>query len=448
MKCRNCGATIEGMTCHVCGHRQLKRIECPVCFTTIFPGQNSCPKCGNPAISKKSHNVKKITPDTSVHSEYSHNYHTVSESYDYKKDAYDYNEGRKKDDRMSFASIFEPLKNNKKTYQKTTPKKRVVSVSLIVFSIIVIVLASTAFILVQNPSLRNAVATFFEEDIDEGNAVFDDFSFNRNTTQSEYNHNIESGGLAYVYNQQLYVGDFDGITVYQPGQGSYVLVDDYDCQYLYFDESGVYYKNGDNQYILYHNGATTFLLFDVEQCYQLGHEIIYLNTDNQLSLYDLNTSTSTLLYENVYAYVVDDVNRRIMVSDNDANTKLIDFTGNILKRYVSTISYGDYFANGYLYMSTYDGVYYKDVMEDIVYEVSNEVEYYSFAVTSVNDQEYIYGLTNDDTLEVYSQGVFVDVCDDVEWFFCFDDKMIFITYDSDYNYIYYIADIEGNYARL
>ena len=91
MKCKYCGVEIgNSLECHLCGHKQIGKTTCPVCSKLIYPYQEYCSNCGSPTIYRKSEPIKKVPPDTSVHSEASHNYHTVSESYDYKKNAYDY----------------------------------------------------------------------------------------------------------------------------------------------------------------------------------------------------------------------------------------------------------------------------------------------------------------------------------------------------------------------
>ena len=81
MKCRYCGAEIgNSLECHLCGHKQMGKITCPVCSKLIYPYQEYCSNCGSPTIYRKTETIKKVTPDTSIHSETSHNYNTVSES--------------------------------------------------------------------------------------------------------------------------------------------------------------------------------------------------------------------------------------------------------------------------------------------------------------------------------------------------------------------------------
>ena len=83
MKCKYCGVEIgNSLECHLCGHKQIGKTTCPVCSKLIYPYQEYCSNCGSPTIYRKDHTIKKVTPDTIVHSEQSHNYNTVSESYD------------------------------------------------------------------------------------------------------------------------------------------------------------------------------------------------------------------------------------------------------------------------------------------------------------------------------------------------------------------------------
>lgn len=457
MKCKNCGAISNGITCPVCGHKQLKRAECSVCFTYIFPGQEYCPKCGNPSIYRKMDNVKKITPDTIVHSEYSHNYNTSSESYNYKEDAYDYNEDKQKPNVITFASIFEPLKNSAKnkyrsqSYHNTrkTKKKRVVPIFLTIISIILVLVLSSFVVIIQNERLRDNISEFFTSD-DEGNAYFNDFVFAENTTQSEYNHNVIDNGLAYVYNQQLYIASDDGITVYEPYAEPHVIIEDDECCYLYVNEKGVFYKNISGDYIVNNSHEMRILVNDVDTCYQLDDEIIYLDKNENLAIYNINTDLTTMLYNNVFNYAVDDVNKRIIVSSHNGETVLIDFTGHIIKDNMMTLSYGDHFVDGYLYFRDFDINYYKDIMSNEAITVLEDVDYYSFSITKNDDQILLYGKDNNDSLQVFcdEKGTFIDIHDDVEGFYANNNKVVFYTYDSSYNRIFYISDSDGNYTRL
>lgn len=129
MKCRNCGAVHSGLVCPVCGHKNLKKARCSVCFTILFPGQETCPKCGSPTIYRQKHDIQNIP-------------NQLNESYDYKKDAYHYENDNNKASIMSFASIFDPLRNppasryaSKKQKQQSIPGIVVLIIVIIAFSI-------------------------------------------------------------------------------------------------------------------------------------------------------------------------------------------------------------------------------------------------------------------------------------------------------------------------
>lgn len=152
MECRNCGAKYQGLTCPVCGHKQLKKAQCSVCFTTLYPGQEYCPKCGNPTIYRKKTEVTKMTNDTATHSQsVHHHYYTFGESYDYKKDAYDYREDQPKLS-MNFTSIFDPLRKNRIHYQTTKPEKQpsVPGIVILIFALILFSIISSMIFGNQN----------------------------------------------------------------------------------------------------------------------------------------------------------------------------------------------------------------------------------------------------------------------------------------------------------
>lgn len=467
MKCRNCGATSSGIRCPVCGHRQFKKAECSVCFTTLFHGQEYCPKCGSPTVYRKTENIKKITPDTIIHSHESHNYNTVSESYNYKEDAYDYNENNKADtkykkpDVMTFSSIFEPLKNNGKMkynahrYQNSikNKNKKTVPVFLIVFIILLISFLSTAVVVIQNERVRDSIAEFFTSETDDGNVEFDDIILDRNTSQNEYNRNIINDGLSYVYNAQLYVADYNGITVYQAEEEPYFLTDDRDCSSLYINENGIYYKSFD-RYIVFKNGERTVLLENVEQCYQLNDDIIYLDSNNMLSIYNINSKITTTLFYNAYNYIVDDVNHEIMVFDENENYTLIDFAGNIFNyNFQGSISpYSCYFMNGKIYYGNYDGIQCYDIINNETKTIYPDLDYYDFAIIDDENQNKLYLLDQSDYLRLAcledDEYIYYDIFDYVDGFYTTGKNVIFYIYDDDYNRIFYIADNDGNYARL
>ena len=119
-----------------------------------------CSNCGSPTIYRKSDPIKKVTPDTSVHSEASHNYHTVSESYDYKKNAYDYKKPFKD------LNKYVPIQKNKKTFNHPNVRKnkRIVKIVIgiiVAFNLIIPIVG--AIIGIIGDSLETGETTSFDD---------------------------------------------------------------------------------------------------------------------------------------------------------------------------------------------------------------------------------------------------------------------------------------------
>lgn len=119
MKCRNCGATYRGIACPVCGQKHLKKTRCSVCFTLLFPGQQTCPKCGSPTIYRQSHDIQVDCHTSSSTNLQHNNYDYNKNAYNYKKEAYHYNEEKVNATVMSFASIFDPLRQRPVSHKQS-----------------------------------------------------------------------------------------------------------------------------------------------------------------------------------------------------------------------------------------------------------------------------------------------------------------------------------------
>ena len=210
MKCKYCGVEIgNSLECHLCGHKQIGKTTCPVCSKLIYPYQEYCSNCGSPTIYRKSEPIKKVTPDTSVHSEASHNYHTVSESYDYKKNAYDYKKPFKD------LNKYVPIQKNKKTFNHPNVRKNKRIVKIIIGIIVafnLIIPIAGAIIGFIGDSLETDETTSFD---DSGNSSLTDFNIQQDTSRSDYNYNFQknSGGV-YIYQNHLYLATGDQLLKY------------------------------------------------------------------------------------------------------------------------------------------------------------------------------------------------------------------------------------------
>lgn len=182
MKCRNCGAEIgNSLECHLCGHKQVGKITCPVCSKLIYPYQEYCSNCGSPTIYRNTETIKKITPDTSVHSEASHNYHTVSESYDYKKNAYDYKDSLKK------VKQYIPIqKNNLNTEKNKSFIKSMIGVIMSVCFIFIPIVEIIIDAISGDGSEKGDIISFD----DHGNSELSSIQLQQDTSRSDYNYNF------------------------------------------------------------------------------------------------------------------------------------------------------------------------------------------------------------------------------------------------------------------
>ena len=359
MKCKYCGVEIgNSLECHLCGHKQIGKTTCPVCSKLIYPYQEYCSNCGSPTIYRKSEPIKKVTPDTSVHSEASHNYHTVSESYDYKKNAYDYKKPFKD------LNKYVPIQKNKKTFNHPNVRKNKRIVKIIIGIIVafnLIIPIAGAIIGIIGDSLETSETTSFD---DSGNSSLTDFNIQQDTSRSDYNYNFQknSGGV-YIYQNHLYLATGDQLLKYDSTLENKEVLEEGSCDHLYVDDRGYFYlQYGDLIFADHQNNKKT-LLNDAYDCYVLDQSIFYIQNDNLYCLTiddQMNKVDNKKIKENVNHFSIDDQNQRILYENLNYKNQLIDFNGNVLKKDVD--SYDDcYFSNGLLYYRTYQGIYYVDL---------------------------------------------------------------------------------------
>lgn len=152
MKCRQCGNSFHnGIICPLCGHKSIGKIHCAVCGKIIHYGQGHCSSCGTPTqyCKKGEVVVNGAIIDYTVHSEASHTYdqqeqydykknayqydqvnknktgHPYKEQYDYKKDAYQYDSIEKKTKKDNLSSWFDIVmeKQEQMKYKRTNGNK-------------------------------------------------------------------------------------------------------------------------------------------------------------------------------------------------------------------------------------------------------------------------------------------------------------------------------------
>ena len=433
MKCKYCGAEIgNSIECHLCGHKQIGKTTCPVCSKLIYPYQEYCSNCGSPTIYRKSEPIKKVTPDTSVHSEASHNYHTVSESYDYKKNAYDYKKPFKD------LNKYVPIQKNKKTFNHPNVRKNKRIVKIIIGIIVafnLIIPIAGAIIGIIGDNLETGETTSFD---DSGNTDLTSFNF------------TNSDGGAFVYQNKLYISLNGQLIKYDAHFENSEVLEESSCDHLYVDDRGYFYlQYGDLIFADHQNNKKT-LLNDAYDCYVLDQSIFYIQNDNLYCLTiddQMNKVANKKIKENVNHFSIDDQNQRILCTNTDYESQLIDFNGTTLKNKMNSYEDG-YFIDGFLYYREYDGVYKTDFSNDEGELVQAASDIYRFGVGQDEESEkvIVYGENYDNVLNAYFDDDSYALYDDARDFYIIGEKVIFFTYDDDYTRHYFISSYDGEYA--
>ena len=446
MKCKYCGAEIgNSIECHLCGHKQIGKTTCPVCSKLIYPYQEYCSNCGSPTIYRKSEPIKKVTPDTSVHSEASHNYHTVSESYDYKKNAYDYKKPFKD------LNKYVPIQKNKKTFNHPNVRKNKRIVKIIIGIIVafnLIIPIAGAIIGIIGDSLETGETTSFD---DSGNTDLTSFNLSQDSSRGDYNQNFtNSDGGAFVYQNKLYISLNGQLIKYDAHFENSEVLEESSCDHIYVDDRGCFYENDSDFVFLDFNGKRKTLLNEVSHCYVLDQKIFYIKDETLYCLTideNINVIDNQKIKDNIYEFTVDDQNQRILCTNTDYESQLIDFNGTTLKNKMNSYEDG-YFIDGFLYYREYDGVYKTDFSNDEGELVQAASDIYRFGVGQDEESEkvIVYGENYDNVLNAYFDDDSYALYDDARDFYIIGEKVIFFTYDDDYTRHYFISSYDGEYA--
>ena len=447
MKCKYCGAEIgNSIECHLCGHKQIGKTTCPVCSKLIYPYQEYCSNCGSPTIYRKSDPIKKVTPDTSVHSEASHNYHTVSESYDYKKNAYDYKKPFKD------LNKYVPIQKNKKTFNHPNVRKnkRIVKIVIgIIVAFNLIIPIAGAIIGIIGDSLETDETTSSFDG--NGNTDLSSFNLSQDSSRGDYNQNFtNSDGGAFVYQNKLYISLNGQLIKYDAHFENSEVLEESSCDHIYVDDRGCFYENDSDFVFLDFNGKRKTLLNEVSHCYILDQKIFYIKDETLYCLTideNMNEIDNKKMVDDTYEFNVDDQNQHILYTNNDYESKLIDFNGTSLKKNVD--NYGNaYFIDGFLYYREYDGIYKTDFSSDEgeLVQAANDIYRFGVGQDEENEKVIVYGENYDNVLNAYFDDDSYALYDDARDFYIIGDKVIFFTYDDHYTRHYFISSYDGEYA--
>lgn len=161
----------------------------------------------------------------------------------------------------------------------------------------------------------------------------------------------------------------------------------------------------------------------------------------------MNEIDNKKMVDDTYEFNVDDQNQHILYTNNDYESKLIDFNGTSLKQNVD--NYGNaYFIDGFLYYREYDGIYKTDFSSDEgeLVQAASDIYRFGLGQDEENEKVIVYGENYDNVLNAYFDDDSYALYDDARDFYIIGEKVIFFTYDDDYTRHYFISSYDGEYA--
>lgn len=239
----------------------------------------------------------------------------------------------------------------------------------------IILVIFVVFIFIPISELIINTVTNIVETSDEATSSFDgngntdllSFNLNQDSSRGDYNQNFtNSDGGAFVYQNKLYISLNGQLIKYDAHFENSEVLEESSCDHIYVDDRGCFYENDSDFIFLDFNGKRKTLLNEVSHCYVLDQKIFYIKDETLYCLTideNINVIDNQKIKDNIYEFTIDDQNQRILCTNTDYESQLIDFSGTTLKNKMN--SYGDgYFIDGFFYYREYDGIYKTDFSSD------------------------------------------------------------------------------------
>ena len=455
MKCRRCGSECHGgFVCIICGNKNVGKERCPVCDRVIHHGQMHCTNCGTPTsyAKKREPIINNGVIDYTVHSESSHTY-TAQEGYDYKKDAYQYDQIEKEPvkETSSWSKILkekqaEIMKTRGEIFTKTNAASKKSGVQNAILGVILL-LGAIGFIvniISEEFAFKPAQSPSVEEVSIEDMTVFG------TTSNLSLQANVKQGGLGYLYENEIYL----------VGQEPYVTNRTFDVVetinaninlYVYVNETTIYYLDYENN--LYSKSKisddSSKIASNVYEVVGVDDVLYYSKDNGEIYKYDLASQQKEVIAKDFqYCLQVDSTTNKLYYSNTDGKLvqlSLVDATRETYDFYcdmffvegnkVYTYMYGDGFI-------TYD----LDTKRQINTIEVEEVRWFERV-----DNGFLYVSDNSELCKVLDDGTFIEMqMSDIEWnsILLLGDK-IFMTYDNgEYGYSWYVCNYNGQCAPL
>ena len=340
----------------------------------------------------------------------------------------------------------------KKNIQRKPKQKSFIKTMIILVIFVVFIFIPVSELIIN--TVTNIVETTDEATSSfdgNGNTDLSSFNLNQDSSRGDYNQNFtNSDGGAFVYQNKLYISLNGQLIKYDAHFENSEVLEESSCDHIYVDDRGCFYENDNDFIFLDFNGKRKTLLNEVSHCYVLDQKIFYIKDETLYCLTideNMNEIDNKKMVDDTYEFNVDDQNQHILYTNNDYESKLIDFNGTSLKQNVD--NYGNaYFIDGFLYYREYDGIYKTDFSSDEGELVQAASDIYRFGVgqDEENEKVIVYGENYDNVLNAYFDDDSYALYDDARDFYIIGDKVIFFTYDDHYTRHYFISSYDGEYA--
>lgn len=460
MKCRHCGSKYKGgFICPVCGNKNVGKEHCPVCDTVIHHGQVRCSNCGSPTTyAKKSDSIVRIEDiDYTTHSEASHTY-KAQENYDYKQDAYQYNqtETAKKESSKDIFSWSKTLKEKQAeilknrqdifTWTKTNNKKSGFSNSIVGVFIIVGIIG---FIINVISDESNYQPTYDDSSMtEEGNANIEDMAIFGTTSNLSMQANNKNGMLGYLYNNEVYILEDQPYQTNREFIWKEPLNEDIN-RYVYVDETNIYYL--DYQNILYkqikEQNSFSVITTDVLEAVGCNDNLYYSKTNGEVYKYNLTLQKEELLVSDFeYCLQVDSTTNTLYYNNTSGNITQISLVDNIKKVY----------SIGSMLFYVEDNIIYEYIDDfgfrayDLVTEKESTIEFQDVRWFARVENGYLCLLYDGGLYKVLDDGTEIEIQtpnQEFQMLLLLGDK-IFLAYEGDSSRAWYVCNYNGQFVSV
>lgn len=434
MKCRNCGYSFHGVTCPLCGKKNIGAKRCSVCGEVVYPGNSRCVHCGNPVCNDAHTTTTSSSITTDKHTSKSHTY-TFEEGYDYKKNAYSYKESIKKQYKKHSINLQGPL-----------------------IQALIIIVVSTIIIVAVGLSYRDNTKDFniskeVVENIDEGNTNLESLTITGYISPLQNQCNYANTQVVTMQGEDIYFNDID---LYKTNR-NFILNDKVENiavdSNFYIDGDLIYYVDWISGVCVRKNGVQTILDENGRNLQKIGKKLYYQDENNKLYCYDIDEQKSRIVSKDIHYFYIDESIETIYFIDTDYYIKKMKLDGTgVIDLGVEALSFivdgsmlylkqwGD---NAEYYLKAYDmeqKAYTLEYGEDNIVDIARYEDSFIFS----DDTGKLYRkFDNREELELLFDGN-----KEIYSFQLIGDKVVIGVFDNNYNLYWYLLDYEGQYARI